>query len=713
MANKRISLEYKDLDLGKVAYIGFGLNNPRSMNTLDIETMLEFSEIVDELHQKSSELKGAIFFSHKDGCFIAGADINLISSMTTESEAADKAEQGQNIYNRVEDLTIPTIACVDGICLGGGLEFALSCNVILASSSPKTSMGLPEVKLGFIPGFGGTYRLPRKIGLPNALDMILTGKTVRADKAKKLGLVAEVYPSENLVSMAPKFFNYTAPNHSIKDSVKELATENFVTRKIIFQKVRESVLKKTNGFYQAPLKILDVMDSGMMKGRTSYLASEAQAFGELAISEQSKNLQHIYFMTESVKKYNGPKSTKEIPVLQRGAALGAGTMGGGIAWLMADVNMQPIMKDLSTEALNLGLKQSSQNFSGALKRKKLTRDEFERKQRSITAQLDYSGFQKVDLVIEAVVENMDIKKKVFAECEKQVRKDCILTSNTSSLSVQEMSTALEYPERFAGLHFFNPVHLMPLVEIIVHDKVSPETVEALYKWVLKVKKTPVIVKDGPGFLVNRILMPYLNEAGYLLEEGVSVKDLDQAALNFGMPMGPCRLLDEVGIDVGVKVAKVMHEGLGERAHPSKFSHKLLEKNFLGKKNSKGFYLYDDKGKVTGPNLDVEALLPQNKKKMSETDLQLRLFLPMINEAATILSEGIVSTANEVDLGLIFGIGFPPFRGGLLRYADSEGLDKIYNALVQYSQSVDKDRYSPSQFLVELVEKKMTFYEKTR
>ena len=709
MANNRISLEYKN----EIAYIGFGYNSTKSMTALDIETMLELQAIVEELHTKQSGLKGAIFFTHKENCFLAGADISLIAGMKTESEAADGAERGQNIYNRIEDLTIPTVACVDGVCLGGGLELSLSCKTILASNSPKTSLGLPEVKLGIIPGFGGTYRLPKKIGLPNALDMILTGKTLRADKAKRIGLVTEVYPRENLVAMAPSFFNKKARSQSVSESMKELATENFVTRKIIFQKVREQVLKKTNGFYQAPLKILDVMDSGMMKGRTSYLASEAQAFGELAISEQSKNLQHIYFMSEAVKKYNGPKSTKPLPVLARGAALGAGTMGGGIAWLMADAGMQPIMKDLTTDALNLGLKQSSANFQGALKRKKINADEFERKQRSITAQLDYSGFKKIDLVIEAVVENMNVKKSVFAETEKYVHRDTLLTSNTSSLSVQEMAGALEFPDRFAGLHFFNPVHLMPLVEIIVHDKIAPETIEALHKWVLRVKKTPVIVKDGPGFLVNRILMPYLNEAGFLLEEGVSLKDLDKAALDFGMPMGPGRLLDEVGIDVGVKVAKILHDGLGERAASSKLSSRMVEKGLLGKKSSKGFYLYDEKGKPTGANPEVEELLPKEKKKMSESELQMRMFLPMINEAAAILQDGIVQTAGDVDLGLIFGIGFPPFRGGLLRYADSEGLDKIHNALKNFSESVNKDRYTPSAYLTDLVETKTTFYEKAK
>ena len=709
MPNNKISLEYKN----EIAYIGFGFNDQKSMTALDIDTMVELSEIVEELHAKANTLKGAIFFSHKENCFLAGADINLIASMKTEGEAADGAERGQLIYNQISDLSIPTVACVDGVCLGGGLELALSCKVILASNSSKTMLGLPEVKLGIIPGFGGTYRLPRKIGLPNALDMILTGKTLKSDKAKRIGLVEEVYPKENLLTKAPEFFKGKLKKSSFSDSMKDLATENFVTRKIIFQKVRESVLKKTNGFYQAPLKILDVMDSGMMKGRTSYLASEAQAFGELAISEQSKNLQHIYFMSEAVKKYQGPKSSKPLTELKRGAALGAGTMGGGIAWLMADVGMYPIMKDLSTDALNLGLKQSSQNFSGALKRKKISPDEFERKQRSITAQLDFSGFKKVDLLIEAVVENMDIKKKVFAEVEKEVGRECLLTSNTSSLSVQEMSKALEFPDRFAGLHFFNPVHLMPLVEIILHDKVAPETVEALHKWVLRVKKTPVVVKDGPGFLVNRILMPYLNEAGYLLEEGVSVKDLDQAALNFGMPMGPCRLLDEIGIDVGVKVAKVMYDGLGDRAYPSKFSNKLVEKNLLGKKSNKGFYLYDEKGKVSGQNPEVDSLLPTEKKKLSESELQMRLFLPMINEAAAILKDGIVDRASDVDLGLIYGIGFPPFRGGLLRYADSEGLDKILSALNKFSETVDKNRYAPSSYLVDLVNSKMSFYEKAK
>ena len=706
METKKISYEINE----GVAHVGFGLNCDKSMTVLDEATLLELDTIIDNIKDQQKALNGVIFFTHKDRCFLAGADIGLIDSMKTEAQASSGAEAGQKLFNKIEDLKVPTIACIHGVCLGGGTEFALSCNTILMSDDKTTIMGLPEVKLGLIPGFGGTYRMPKRVGLPNALDLILSGKTVNGRKGKKMGLCNEVYPKERLVTMAAKFFKGNKDKKSFKDTLGAVATDNFLSRKIIFQKARESVLKKTKGFYQAPLKILDTMEAGMMKSRDSYLASEASAFGVLCMSDQSQNLRHIFFMTEEVKKYNGPKSENDLPTLKRGACLGAGTMGGGIAWLMASTNMMPIMKDLNNEALELGLKQASSNFSGALKRRKMTPEDFERKMRSIYPQTDFTGFDKVDLLIEAIIEDMNIKKSVFSETEKYMRKDALITSNTSSLSVEEMATAFEYPERFAGLHFFNPVHRMPLVEIITHSKVAPETLESLHKWVLKSKKTPVIVKDGPGFLVNRILMPYMNEAGFLLEEGVSVKDIDQACLNFGMPMGPCRLLDEVGIDVGVKVAKIIYDGLGERAKSSALSPKLVEAGFLGKKNSKGFYNYDENGKESGENQEVTRLLPSSKKSMDETEIQMRLILPMINEASHILDDGIVDRASDVDLGMIFGIGFPPFRGGLLKYADSEGLDLIKSSLDKFASSVDQDRYKCSDFLNNLALQKKKFYD---
>jgi 3-hydroxyacyl-CoA dehydrogenase / enoyl-CoA hydratase / 3-hydroxybutyryl-CoA epimerase len=706
MPYKRISYEIKNY----YAYIGFGYNCDKSMTVLDEESLKELRDIINEASNEGKNIKGVIFHSHKENCFLAGADIKLISAMKTESEGAHGAEQGQIIFNIIEDLKVPSIACVNGVCLGGGTELSLSCTTIICSNNPKTQIGLPEVKLGVIPGFGGTFRMPKKVGLPTALDLILTGKSLNSRKAKKVGLVSGVYPKERLLEMALGHLKKSKKSQTITESIGQFAADNFLSRKIIFQQARESVLKKTKGFYQAPLKILDVMEAGMMKGRTGYLAGEAQAFGELCVGEQSKNLQHLFFLMEASKKYEGPKAENDIPDLKRGAALGAGTMGGGIAWLMAESDMAPILKDLTPEALELGLKQSAANFLAKVKRKKMTFNEFERKQRTISPELTYQGFGQVDLVIEAIIENMDIKKSVFAEVEKHVTKSCILTSNTSSLRVTEMATALEYPERFAGLHFFNPVNRMPLVEIVTHDKVSPETIEALYAWCLKANKTPVVVGDGPGFLVNRILMPYLNEVGFLLKEGVSMKDVDEACLNFGMPMGPCRLLDEIGLDVGVKVAKILHAGLGERAATSDLSQIVVDKGFLGKKNNKGFFLYDDKGKVTGENEEVQNLLPNRKIKMSETDIQMRVFLPMINEASIILDDKIVSKASDVDLALIFGIGFPPFRGGLLKYADGQGLDRILDAINKYSNTVSDKRYKASEYLINLVDKKIKFYD---
>lgn len=702
------TISYK-IDNG-VAYIGFGKAAEKSLTVLDEQTLLDLKAAVDDIKSKERELKGAIIHSVTPGCFLAGADISLINSLTTEAEGAAGSEKGQELYNVVDDLLIPVVCCVDGVCLGGGLELALACDEIIVSDSKKTSLGLPEVQLGLLPGFGGTYRLPRKIGLVAALDYILTGKRVDGKKAKKIGLATEVYPAEKLLEMAPKHFRKVKSKTTLKEFLGELAGDNFLARRVIFQKARESLLKKTKGFYYAPLKIIDVLEKGSGRSRSSYLAIESQAFGELLVSEQSKNLRHLFFLMEGSKKFKGGNlETVVSKKLTRGAVLGAGTMGGGIAWLMSDAGMAPIMKDLNVGALNLGLKQASSNFKGALKRKKISSDEFSRKMRSIHPRLDYGGFSRVDLVVEAVVEDMGIKKKIFSDIESRVSEDCLITSNTSSLSVTEMATVFKKPERFLGLHFFNPVNKMPLVEIITHDKVSQEAVQILHKWVVDNKKTPVVVKDGPGFLVNRILSPYLNEAAYLLEEGVSVDAIDKAALNFGMPMGPLRLMDEIGLDVAVKVGKIMHEGLGERMKPSELSKKLIETGLLGKKSNEGFYKYSDENNEGVVNNKLSEYLPAVSVDMDEVTIQMRLFLPMINEAAQVLEDGIVETANDVDLGLIFGIGFPPFRGGPLRYADNEGADRIVTAIERFGTEVSGQRYQVCKFLKNIAEKSGRFY----
>jgi 3-hydroxyacyl-CoA dehydrogenase/enoyl-CoA hydratase/3-hydroxybutyryl-CoA epimerase len=707
MNYQNLTFDIKD----DLLWIGFGKYEKKSMTTFTRETLEELKKAILEAADldKKKSVKGLVFFSHKPGVFLAGVDVSVINSLKNEAEALRALDEAHMIFNALDDLKMPTVALVDGVCLGGGLELSLACKKIFVSDNSKTALGLPEVMLGVLPGFGGTYRLPKKVGLPSALDMILTGRQIKGKNAVKMGLADAMLPTERMQELAKSYLldRKTGRKKTMKEEVQAAAMDNFLTRKIIFQKAREKVLETSKGFYPAPLKILEVLESGASKSRSDYLAIEAQAFAELSQSIQSKNLQHIFFLTDNSKKL---ENKDFLPSVHRGAVLGAGVMGGGIAWLFAQNNQAPIMKDLTPEALELGLKQASQNFSGAVKKRKMTEDEFNRKMRSIEPSLNFEGFKSVDLVVEAVVENMEIKKKVFSELEQHVRPNCLLTSNTSSLSVEEMSKALKDSSRFAGLHFFNPVNKMPLVEIITHEKATKETIDSLVKWVLDVKKTPIVVKDGPGFLVNRILAPYLNEAAFLLEEGVSVEALDEAALNFGMPMGPCRLMDEIGLDVCVKVGKIMHDGLGQRATPSQLSTKLYESKLLGKKNGKGFYLYDEKGKVTGKNPDTAKILSSKKIRKNETEIQMRLFLPMVNEAAYIFADKIVEKASTVDIGMIYGTGFPPFRGGLCRWADQEGLEQIAERLNNFSKEVSQDRYQIAPFLSLMIQDKKKFYD---
>lgn len=689
-------------------WIGFGKYEKKSMTTFTRETLEELKEAVQKV-QANKSAKGVVFFSHKPGVFLAGVDISVINSLKTEAEALRALDEAHSMFNAIDDFPVPTVALVDGVCLGGGLELALACDKIFVSDNPKTALGLPEVMLGVLPGFGGTYRLPKKVGLPTALDMILTGRQIKGKNAVKLGLADAMLPTERMQELAPLYLleKKTGKKKTMKEEIQEGAMNNFLARKIIFQKAREKVLETSKGFYPAPLKILEVLEYGAGRNRTDYLAKEAEAFAELSQSIQSKNLQHIFFLTDNSKKLD---NKDKLPTIRRGGVLGAGVMGGGIAWLFAQSNQAPVMKDITPAALELGLKQASTNFSGAVKKRKMTPDEFQRKMRSIEPTMNFEGFKSVDLLVEAVVENMDVKKKVFAEVEGYVRKDTILTSNTSSLSLEEMSKALVDSTRFAGLHFFNPVNKMPLVEIITHEKASKETIDTLYKWVLDVKKTPIVVKDGPGFLVNRILGAYLNEASYLIEEGVSMEAIDEAALNFGMPMGPFRLIDEIGIDVGMKVGKILHDGLGPRLKPNDLTSRLYEAKLLGKKGGKGFYLYDEKGKVTGKNPEAQKMLSGKKVKMDEMVIQMRLFLPMVNEAAYIFADRIVDKASTVDIGMIYGTGFPPFKGGLLRWADQEGLETLATRIRNFAKDVNAERFAIAPFLEMMIGDKKKFYD---
>ena len=700
--------------MDEVACVGFAPGGSSSMPVLDQRAMSELESLVKEVGERQGkDIKGLIFFSHHSRAFLAGADINLIAAMKSESQATQGAEWGQKIFNGIEDLSIPTLACIHGVCLGGGCELVLACDNIYASDDPATVLALPEVKLGILPGFGGTYRMPRRVGLAHALPLILTGKKVRAKKALRIGLVDQIYPKENLLKMAKgSILHRGRGRSSFQERMSKMAMDNFMTRKIIFSKAREGVMKQSKGHYQAPLKILDLIEDGQGKGRSSYLAMEARALGEIFMGSQAKNLLSLFFLSDGAKKYSGPMPSEDkiLPAPSSGGVLGAGVMGGGLAWLFAQNNQSPVMKDVSQEALLIGLEQSGKNFSEAVKKKHLSHGEFERRQRSITPTLDYHNLRSVDLLIEAVPENLELKKSIFKEVEKWVGEDCLVVSNTSSLLIKDMAVAFKRPERFAGLHFFNPVHRMPLVEIVTHQGVAPETIHALHRWVLSVKKIPLIVGDGPGFLVNRILMPYMNVALKLLAQGVRHQDIERACLNFGMPMGPFRLVDEVGIDVVEKVVKNVHQSLGPRMAVSQEVESLFngDNTPLGKKSGKGFYLYHASGKQGEWNREMDRLTPPSKVAMDDETIQMRIFLPMINEAAYVLHEKIAKSPHDVDLGLIFGIGFPPFRGGLLRYADQEGLSRLHSMMVEFAKE-DRDTYTPSPYLQQLVDEKRRFY----
>jgi 3-hydroxyacyl-CoA dehydrogenase/enoyl-CoA hydratase/3-hydroxybutyryl-CoA epimerase len=493
-----------------------------------------------------------------------------------------------------------------------------------------------------------------------------------------------------------------------------------IGRRVIFSQAKKGVLSKTKGQYPAPIEAIDVIQASGTgygaklrgKDRDRAMALEAKGFGKLAVTDVSRNLVRLFFMTEAVKKSKGLSGGRavELHPIHSAGVLGAGTMGGGIAQLLADKDIPARMKDLNAPALALGIQAAASIFKKQVQKRKLNKRQYMQKLNLIAPVTDYAGFQSTDVVIEAIVENIEVKKKVFAELEGQVKDSCVIASNTSSLSISKMQTALTKPERFVGMHFFNPVHRMPLVEVIRGEKTSDEAVSTIFQFSKRLGKTPIVVKDAPGFLVNRLLIPFCTGAACLLEEGVAIEDIDRVLGKFGMPMGAIELIDEVGIDVGEKVSHILHDAFGERMEPSKLNSKLVAAGYLGKKNGKGFYQYDPKTKRKGEvNATVyEVLGVKPGKKVSDEEIIERCIYPMINEASRCLEEKIVESSQEVDLGMIMGTGFPPFRGGLLRYADVVGARTIVERLTEYQKRYGA-RYEPAPALLKRAEKNEKFY----
>ncbi len=698
------------VDDDHVAWLIF--DGPGKLNILTSAVLTRFNDLLGEAEQgiTAGRIKAVIVRSGKDGSFIAGADIDEIAEITDPAEGAEKARLGQAIFTRLSRLKAPVIAAIDGICLGGGTEMILACRYRLASDRKETRIGLPEVMLGILPGFGGTTRLPRLVGLSNALPIILTGKPVDAKKAERTGLVDERVPTPALYSrahdVALAFIAGKPPAKKKKKPVgARLLDHTALGHQVILRQARKQVMKETKGNYPAPLKVLDIINKMLTVNVDESLAIEARALGDLIVTDVSKNLIHVFRLNEAAKK--SPVTAKPRAV-ERVAVLGAGVMGGGVAQLLAYRGYTARMKDIKPEAIGLGLKHAWDAFNKQVKRRRLDRRDAQKMMQRISPTLDYSGFGTVQLVIEAVIEKMDVKKAVLKETEANCATGTIITSNTSSLSISEMQTALARPADFCGMHFFNPVERMPLVEIIRGRLSGDEAIATVHAVARKLEKTPVLVNDGAGFLVNRILAPYLNEAGWLLADGASIEAVDKALVNFGMPMGPIRLLDEVGLDVSRHAGRVMHEAFGERLRPAPALEALEKTQRLGKKGGVGFYKYEDGKEKEIDELIYAELGLKPQGTISENDIQQRTVFVMVNEAARILEDGVVATPGDVDLGMIMGTGFPPFRGGLLRYADTIGLREIVTQLEHYQEKLG-ERFAPAPLLKRKAEAGETFY----
>lgn len=688
---------------GGLAILWFDLPGEK-VNKFSSTVMAEFATVVDEL-ERSTDIQQVIVASRKPGIFIAGADVSEFTKATSPEQAKEYTSFGQQALHRFSKLPQVKVAAINGACLGGGCELALSCDWRVMSDDPKARIGLPEVNLGIFPAWGGATKLSRLIGLPNALDIILNGKQLDAKRAKRVGLVDEVVERGVLLDVAKKFAARGKRRGGVR--TKFYIEGNPAMRAFIFRKARRAVLDKTKGRYPAPLKAIDVIEYGLSAGLERGLQREVEEVVPLIMGDVAQNLVRLFFLMEESKK--DPVAATPLAIDQVGV-LGAGVMGGGIAQTVADKTDAVVrMRDINWNALSGGMRAAAKIWKKRVERRRMTRGEMQRKMSRITTTTDWSGFQRVDAVIEAVVENLKIKRQVLAEFEGLSKESAIFATNTSTIPITDIAAEAKRPEHVVGMHFFNPVDKMPLVEVIRGAKTSDVAMVTIAALARKLGKTVVYCNDGPGFVVNRILGPYMNESGFLLEEGNSIESIDQSMTDFGMPMGPLTLLDEVGIDVAAKVSQILGAAFASRmGETSKVVDALYADGRYGKKNGKGVYKYEN-GRRTSPDPAVYKLVGVSRPHpVDARNAVERMIFAMVNEAALILEERIVGSAGELDLAMIMGTGFPPFRGGLLLYADSLGLPYILARLDELSTKVGA-RFKASAPLRRLAETDGKFY----
>lgn len=684
-----------------------------SANILTGEALREFDRHLKDIGGRT-DLKALLVTSAKKTIFIAGADIKEIESIADPREAAEKADFGKQIFDRLENLPQKTFVVINGACVGGGYELSLACDYRVAGFGSSVKIGLPEIKLGILPGFGGCVRLPRLIGIANALSIILPGKIVDSARALKLGMVDRLFYDSILLDEAKKFARSILANtekvHRRKKRFGEKLLEgNAIGRSILFRQARKNVLKSTNGHYPAPLVALETIQNMVGKSHVEASRLESEGFGELGASEISKNLIHVFYLDEAYKKKAWTSAESAMARVSKAGVVGAGVMGGGIAQLLARKQVVCRIKDLNNQALALALKTARDVYAFFLKTRRLKPGQVDSEMCLISPTTDYDGFGNVDVVIEAVVERMAVKQQVFRELDERTSPDTYLFTNTSSLSVAEMANSTNRPDKVCGFHFFNPVNRMPLVEIIRAKHTSDETLATAVAFARQLGKMAIIVDDAPGFIVNRILLPYMNEAACLFEEGIETARLDDIATAFGMPMGPMALADEVGIDIGYHVAEILEGAFGDRMKVAGILKKVYDAGLLGKKSGKGFYVH--KGKQRTVNSRVLQLRGSASFGLDDDVTLKRLIYIMINEASRCLEEGVVDAAGTIDVGMIYGTGFPPFRGGLLKYADTIGAKAIVADLKVFQQKFDQQRFEPSALLLEMAKSGTTFYAK--
>lgn len=680
------------------------------MNTLKAEFGQQVRAIVRQIRDNKT-LRGVVLISAKPDNFIAGADINMIARCATAQEAEALARQGQQIMAELHGLAIPVIAAIHGACLGGGLELALACHGRVCSDDEKTRLGLPEVQLGLLPGSGGTQRLPRLIGVSGALEMILTGKQLRARQALKAGLVDEVVPQSILLQTAVELALKGRPA-SRSMPIRERVLAGPLGRNLLFRLVGKKTRQKTQGNYPAAERILQVIENGLAHGCSSGYAEEARAFGELAMTSQSQALRSIFFASTDLKKDRGADA--QAGPLNRIGILGGGLMGGGIAYVTACKGGLPVrIKDIQARGINHALKYSWDLLDKQVRRRYLRASERDRQLALISGTTDYQGFAHRDVVIEAVFEDLALKQRMVAEIEAHCSPQTIFASNTSSLPIGDIAAQASRPGQVIGLHFFSPVEKMPLVEVIPHQHTDPQTIATVVKLAKMQGKTPIVVADKAGFYVNRILAPYINEAMRLLVEGEPLDHIDKSLVKFGFPVGPIQLLDEVGIDTGTKILPVLEAAWGERfSPPANIIDAILNDDRKGRKNSRGFYLYETKGRTSKkrPDAAVYSLLGVSapQARLSGQQIAERCVMMMLNEAARCFDEQVIRGARDGDIGAVFGIGFPPFLGGPFRYMDQLGAGEVV-AILQRLAAQYGPRFTPCENLLRMAGQGATFW----